>query len=173
MNAGAEGSDFAGMVSRLCGIRLADGTEFDIPGSAVPWSYRDSGLEGILVTTVWLELPPVADAVGQQERLAEFGRRRAARQPRGRSAGCVFRNPPGDSAGRLLDVCGAKGMRMGGAEVSQQHANFFLAGPDTREMDFVALLQATRQRVAQQFGTVLDFEVRILGDAARGRLGIG
>ncbi|MDX9981533.1 MAG: FAD-binding protein [Lentisphaeria bacterium] len=173
MNAGAEGCDFAGLVSRLRGLRLADGTAVERRASAVAWSYRDSDLEGLLVTEVWIDLPPAGDAAGQQERLAEFGRRRAARQPRGRSAGCVFRNPPGDSAGRLLDACGAKGMRAGGAEVSAVHANFFLAGPDTREADFVALLHTARQRVAREHGIVLDFEVRLLGEAAREKLGLG
>lgn len=173
MNAGAEGCDFAGLVSRLRGLRLADGTVFERRASEVAWSYRDSDLEGLLVTEVWIDLPPVGDAAGQQERLAAFGRRRSARQPRGRSAGCVFRNPPGESAGRLLDACGLKGTRVGAAEISAVHANFFLAGPDTREADFVALLHTARQRVARERGIVLDFEVRLLGEAAREKLGLG
>lgn len=173
MNAGAEGCEFAGLVAELRGLRLPDGAGFARQAAEVAWAYRDSDLRGLLVTEVRMNLPPPGVAAEQQERLAEFGRRRAARQPRGRSAGCGFRNPPGDSAGRLLDACGAKGMRVGGAEVSAEHANFFLAGPETREVDFVDLLHLARQRVAQRHGKTLDLEVHLLGEAARGKLGTG
>ena len=163
MNAGAEGTDMAALVARVRGIRLVDGHSVTRAATEIQWGYRETDLSDLLITGVWLDLPPVGDAPGQQERLAEFARRRDARQPRGRSAGCVFRNPPGDAAGRLLDSCGCKGMRVGGAEISQEHANIFTAAPGTREADFLELIRQARGCVRQQTGIRLVLEVRPLG----------
>lgn len=172
MNAGADGSETSQLVLRLRGLNLADGTIVERNASDVAWAYRETDLHDLLVTEVWFALPPLEDATAQQERLADSGHRRSARQPVGRSAGCVFRNPPGDSAGRLIDTCGGKGMRVGGATVSTRHANIFLAEPGTREADFVALVRAVRQLVAQRTGIALVCEVQFLGPAAREALGL-
>ncbi len=172
MNAGAEGCDTSQLVLRLRGVRLADGTIVERNASDVAWAYRESDLHDLLVTEVWFALPSLTDTAAQQERLAGFGERRAARQPVGRSAGCVFRNPAGDSAGRLVDTCGGKGMRIGGATVSDRHANIFLAEAGTREADFVALVRAVRQLVAQRTGVALACEVQFLGPTARETLGL-
>jgi len=166
MNAGAEGTDMAALVTQTRGICLADGQPVTRQAAEVQWRYRETNLSDLLITEVWLDLPASGDAAAQQERLAELARRRNARQPKGRSAGCIFRNPPDDSAGRLLDSCGCKGMRVGGAEISQAHANIFTADPGTSEADFVTLIRQARECVRQQTAIQLALEVQMLGPAA-------
>jgi UDP-N-acetylmuramate dehydrogenase len=163
MNAGAEGFDMAGLVTEVRGVSLFDGMVVVRSADEIHWQYRETDLDGLFITEISFELPTVGDADEQQARLAEYGTKRRERQPTGRSAGCIFRNPPGDSAGRLLDACGCKGMRVGGAEVSQRHANIFTAAPGTREADLLKLVRQARQRVRDQTGISLELEVQVLG----------
>ena len=101
-------------------------------------------------------------------RLAEFRAHRRATQPRGvRTFGSVFTNPPGDSAGRLLEAAGCKGLAVGGARFSPVHANFIEASPGCRAADVLALMGEGRRRVAAAGGPVLAPEVRYL-DPRRG-----
>ena len=101
-------------------------------------------------------------------RLAEFRGQRRATQPQGvRTFGSVFTNPPGDSAGRLLEAAGCKGLAVGGARFSPVHANFIEAEPGTRAADVLALMAEGRRRVAEAHGVVLEPEVRYL-DERRG-----
>jgi UDP-N-acetylmuramate dehydrogenase len=79
------------------------------------------------------------------------------------SAGCVFRNPEGASAGRLIDEAGCKGMRIGDVEVSRVHANFFINKGDAKASDFLKLMDEVKAKVASVFGTELEPEIRILG----------
>jgi UDP-N-acetylmuramate dehydrogenase len=164
MNAGAEGFDMAGLVAEVRGVSLVDGMVAVRSAHEIHWQYRETDLDDLFITEVSFALPPVGDAAEQQARLAEYGRKRRERQPTGHSAGCIFRNPPGDSAGRLLDACGCKGRRVGGAQISQRHANIFTADPGTREADFLKLIDQARQRVYDQTGTSLELEVRLLGE---------
>jgi hypothetical protein len=92
----------------------------------------------------------------------EVVRWRRANQPGGNNAGSVFTNPPGESAGRLIDACGLKGFRVGTAWVSERHANFFQAEPDGRgrAADVVALVLEVRRRVAEATGVTLVPELR-------------
>ena len=92
------------------------------------------------------------DAARCEERVAEIVRWRREHQPGGANAGSVFRNPPGDSAGRLIDECGLKGFRVGGAYVSEKHANFFQAEPGASAADVHGLVLAVRDRVEARAG---------------------
>lgn len=93
--------------------------------------------------------------------------RRSASQPVGRpSCGSVFRNPPGDHAGRLIEKAGLKGARIGGAEVSDKHANFILNAGDATAADIEALIEHVRATVLADSGVALEPEVRIIGDRA-------
>ena len=166
MNAGAEGFDLSGLVRRVRGIRLADGIAATRANHEIRWEYRETDLDDLLVTTVWFDLPPAGDPARQERLIQEHGERRRARLPAGRSAGSVFRNPPGDSAGRLLELCGCKGLRIGGAEVSRRHANVFTADPGTREADFAELVRVARERARAAFGVSLDLEIQFVGDLA-------
>ena len=94
-------------------------------------------------------------------------RARAASQPIGqRSCGSVFRNPPGDHAGRLVDACGLKGARVGGAVVSEKHGNFIVNERNASSADIEALIDKVRSRVREQTGVDLEPEVRVVGRRA-------
>ena len=96
---------------------------------------------------------------------AEFRTKRKATQPGGvRSAGCIFRNPSGDHAGRLIEAAGLKGLRIGEAEVSPVHANFLVNLGAATPGDFLALVEAVRARVRERFGVALETEVELWRD---------
>src|SRR5256884_1641702 len=80
------------------------------------------------------------------------------------SAGCVWKNPPADVAGRLIEKCGLKGKRINGAEISSKHANFIVNRGGATAADILALMDLTRDRVQHQFGIALEPEIRILGE---------
>ncbi|HNR32186.1 MAG TPA: UDP-N-acetylmuramate dehydrogenase [Candidatus Hydrogenedentes bacterium] len=88
--------------------------------------------------------------------------RRLEKQPRGYCCGSVFKNPPGDHAGRLIEACGLKGARRGGAVISPMHANFIMNENNAGFDDIVGLIQLARSRVREQFGVELEPEVRII-----------
>ncbi|MGD8683441.1 MAG: UDP-N-acetylenolpyruvoylglucosamine reductase, partial [Chloroflexota bacterium] len=101
------------------------------------------------------------------ERLADIRRWRQEHQPIGqKSAGSVFRNPPGDSAGRLIDQLGLKGRRVGGAVVSPMHANFIVNTGDATAADVWELAELVRQTVRRERGIELAYEVEFVGDWA-------
>jgi len=170
MNAGADGTSIGQLVTAVQGVRL-DGTPWAAAGPELPWHYREAGIPAdVLVTAVTLRLPPAAPEAAEA-RLQQSGERRRATQPAGRSAGCVFRNPGSTlSAGRLLERAGSKGMAVGGAVVSGQHANFIVTNGQVSEKDFLSLLLQVRQRVFKQTGVVLMPEVKFAGIEAETQL---
>jgi UDP-N-acetylmuramate dehydrogenase len=106
------------------------------------------------------------DASGAE--IAEIVRWRRENQPGGQNAGSVFTNPPGDSAGRLVDAAGCKGLRLGTAHVSEKHANFIQADPDGSADDVRALILEVQRRVEASTGVRLEPELRLVGfDDAR------
>ena len=160
MNAGAHGADMADALvsARVLDARTGELSDWGPQGLAL--GYRSSALDaGHIVTAVTLTLTP-ADA---DEVLAEIDAIRAWRrthQPLERpSCGSVFTNPPGTSAGALIEQAGLKGTRIGGAEVSSRHANFIVTGPDARAADVEELIEHVVRTVAERTGTVLTPEV--------------
>jgi UDP-N-acetylmuramate dehydrogenase len=95
--------------------------------------------------------------------LAEVVRWRREHQPGGQNAGSVFTNPAGDSAGRLVDAAGCRGLRRGTAQVSEKHANFIQADPGGSADDVAALIDEVRRRVRAAHGVDLHPEVRLVG----------
>ena len=107
---------------------------------------------------------------GGEERIRSLLARRADAQPTGLpSCGSVFRNPPGDYAGRLVESCGLKGLHEGGAQVSDKHANFIVTRPGATAADIEALMQRIIETVRRERGVDLQAEVRIVGEPAGGR----
>ncbi len=169
-NAGAHESDIAGVLdtARLLG---ADGTEAIVPATELGLAYRDSRFkradgdgprELILDATFRLE---AADPDLIKTRLDDIRRWRQAHQPLGLpSAGSVFRNPPDDSAGRLIEVAGLKGFRIGGAVVSEKHANFIVNDQKGTAADVRRVGDHVRDVVADTAGVSLVYEVEFLGD---------
>src|SRR5205823_14360441 len=112
-------------------------------------SYRHSSIAPHHVVT-WAEfaLAP-GDTAASEAAIAEIVRWRRENQPGGSNAGSVFTNPPGDSAGRLIDAAGLKGLRVGSATVSAKHANFFQADPAGSADDVAALIQEVQRKVQE------------------------
>jgi UDP-N-acetylmuramate dehydrogenase len=105
------------------------------------------------------------DAAAAQERIRKLLAQRGATQPTQQySCGSVFRNPPGDFAARLIEAAGLKGIRIGGAQVSEKHANFIINTGGASAADIETLIERVRERVEQEHGIVLETEVRIVGD---------
>ncbi|MBN2171121.1 MAG: UDP-N-acetylmuramate dehydrogenase [Candidatus Krumholzibacteriota bacterium] len=167
-NAGAYGGDMAGATAAVAGY-LPDGSPLRIESGALRFSYRRCHLPaGAVVTRVDLRLPPLPPAALPAEREcyeAISGKRAAARTAGVRTAGCTFKNPPGEHAGRLIDACGLKGRRRGGARVFAHHANFIEALDETATAaDVEALIEEVAAAVARETGVRLEREIRIYGE---------
>jgi UDP-N-acetylmuramate dehydrogenase len=165
-NAGAYGGCIADV--------LRSATVMDAAGQVREWqpaefefSYRFSKLKGrrgselVLTATLGLrrEEPKVILA-----RIAEYTAHRRHTQPSEPSVGSVFKNPPGDFAGRLLDQAGLKGFRVGGAQVSQLHANWIVNAGGATASDVWAVIQEMHRRAQEQFGVELELEIERVGD---------
>jgi UDP-N-acetylmuramate dehydrogenase len=124
---------------------------------------RDGGLRGALVLGAWIELRP-GDGDAARRQMAAWTEQRQATQPiKTKNCGSVFRNPPGDSAGRLVEAAGLKGAREGGAQVSTQHANFIVNTGGARAADVDRLIRRIQATVAERFGVALECEVERVG----------
>jgi UDP-N-acetylmuramate dehydrogenase len=99
-------------------------------------------------------------------RITEHQAWRRAHQPTGASCGSVFKNPPDDYAGRLVEAAGLKGERAGGAEISSLHANFFVNTGGATAADVMDLIERARHKVRGQFGVTLELEVELVGEWA-------
>ncbi len=112
-------------------------------------------------------VPRRGDGEAAQKRIKELLQKRIAAQPLNLpNAGSVFRNPPGDHAARLIESCGLKGRRIGGAQVSEKHANFIVNTGDASAADIEALIELVQDTVARETGVRLEREVRIVGERA-------
>ncbi len=143
-----------------------DGTFAEMGPAELAFSYRRSGLGGSIAVRVLLRFDKVGDPEKVLDRMREYRERKRAGQPLAiPSSGCIFKNPPGDSAGGLIDRAGCKGMREGGAEVSSLHANFIVNQDNASCRDVVTLACRVRERVEREFGIVLEPEVALWGEA--------
>ena len=166
MNAGAYGGDFASVLERAL-VAGPDGTGWLTPGE-LGLSYRHSELRpGQVVVAAELRLrhrPP--DEIKAEVR-ALNAQRKAAQPTNRRTFGSVFKNPEHElTAGRMLEACGLKGHRIGGAQISPKHANFIENAGDARTEDALALMREAMRRAREQFGVELEHEVQLLGDIA-------
>jgi UDP-N-acetylenolpyruvoylglucosamine reductase len=164
MNAGAYGGDFAGVLERALVVG-ADRSEWRT-AAELGLRYRHSDLgPGEIVAQVELRLEPHPVAVIKAT-IAELQAQRKAAQPTNkRTFGSVFKNPEHElSAGRMLEACGLRGHRIGGAQISPRHANFIENADGARSEDAIALMAEARRRAREQFGVVLEHEVQLLGD---------
>ena len=165
MNAGGHGRETSEVLRAAMVIDLAaDGREQRREPASLELGYRHSGL-GPMEIVVAAEFAVTAGSPDVlRDELAEVVRWRSEHQPGGANAGSVFRNPPGDSAARLIDqVCGLRGFRRGGAVVSEKHANFIQAGPGATAADVHHLITSVRDRVGRETGVELEVEVHLLG----------
>ena len=163
MNAGAWGHEMSEVADRIRGIDEA-GEAVELAAREIAWSYRSASFPRPL-TIVEAELrltPGDPERIATQEEAWHEARRRT--QPLGEpSAGCVFTNPPGDHASRLIDAAGLKGEREGGAMVSPVHANFIVNAGGATADDVMRLVARVRERVRAAHGVELRLEVQLVG----------
>jgi UDP-N-acetylmuramate dehydrogenase len=172
-NAGAHDADVAGVLESAR-VLAADGSEAVVPVADLDLAYRTSrfkarpggepdGLRDVVIDATFRLDPADPDTI--KARLDEIRRWRQAHQPLGLpSAGSVFRNPDGDSAGRLIDAAGLKGLRIGGAVVSEKHANFIVNDQRGTAADVRRLAERVRREIRERHGVELAFEIEFVGD---------
>jgi len=170
-NAGAHGMDVASNLHAAL-VRPPGGSAVWAPAAQLAFEYRRSALkrtpraERALVLAAQFDLrTEQREAI--ERRANEYVARRKASQPPGASLGSMFKNPPGDFAGRLIEACGLKGRRVGGAMISERHANFFLnVNGEACAADVIALIRIAQDAVQAAFGVALELEVELLGEYA-------
>jgi UDP-N-acetylmuramate dehydrogenase len=163
MNAGA-GSHSIGEIVDAVEAIAQDGTEVAVHKNELRSGYRWSNLsEHICVTRAHLCMRS-GSSEEITERMNQIFRKKKAEQPlSAASAGCVFKNPPGIPAGKLIDECGLKGARIGGAQVSTQHANFIVNTGGATATDVLNLIDRVRSTVRERTGIDLELELEIIG----------
>jgi len=160
MNAGAYGTEIGAYVREVKMYRAAERKIEILRGDQISFQYRHTSFgPDDMMLAVKLELPSKPyEKILQGIRICNEKRR--ASQPLGqKSAGCIFRNPPGGSAGRMIDELGLKGHAVGEARVSERHANFFVNSGKASAADMLALIADVRSRVENNFGVTLENEV--------------
>lgn len=164
MNAGAYGSDFSQVLERVL-VATVDGTGWLTPAE-LGLSYRHSDLRhGQVVVEAELRLTPRAPEEIKADVRELNARRKAAQPTNRRTFGSVFKNPEHElTAGRMLEACGLKGHRIGGAQISPKHANFIENADGARTSDAIALMAEARRRAHERFGVELRHEVELLGE---------
>jgi UDP-N-acetylmuramate dehydrogenase len=160
MNAGAYGMQIGTYVREVKLYRASNRKLETLEGDQISFEYRHTSFApDDMMLAVKLELPstPYREIL-QGIRICNEKRR--ASQPLGqKSAGCIFKNPPGASAGRMIDELGLKGFNVGDARVSDRHANFFVNAGQASANDMLALIGGVRERVQNAFGMILEYEV--------------
>lgn len=164
MNAGAHGHAMEDVTETVDVITPEGDRRLD--RAAMEFAYRSSMLQRqpwvIIAAAMRLRQ---GEPTAITDRLNTWLAHRGATQPIGPpSSGCVFRNPPGDHAGRLIDLSGGKGLTVGGARVSEIHANYIINDRGATASDVVALAELVRVQVQDRTGISLDLEVKLLGD---------
>jgi UDP-N-acetylmuramate dehydrogenase len=164
MNAGAYGSEFEKVVDQVEGA-TSQGQPICLSRGEMTFSYRDSHLPpGTIVTRVRMQLHK-AESVEVGSKLQELVSRRKSSQPSGYpNSGSMFRNPPGDFAGRLIEAAGLKGKRIGQSQISERHANFIVNLGGARAADVLQLTELAQAEVRSRFGVELVLEVKLLGE---------
>ena len=163
MNAGGHGSDMSATLLDADVVDLLTGRWSTVPAGQLALGYRTSAVgPAHIVLRARLGLAE-GDATSARAEIDEIVRWRREHQPGGQNAGSVFTNPPGDSAGRLVDMAGGRGLRLGTARISEKHANFIQADDGGRAADVIALISVARRLVHDRSGVVLHPELRLAG----------
>ncbi len=165
-NAGAHGGAIADNLDRAEILSRDGGIEW-WPNSAFEFAYRSSRLKKEPGEWIVLQAEFALnrdDASACIARMAKYTEHRRRTQPTDPSVGSMFKNPPGDYSGRLIEAAGLKGLRVGQIEVSQVHANFFVNHGGATAHDAVELIEQVRGRVQEQFGVELELEIQLVGE---------
>ena len=164
-NAGAFGGDMSQNLI-WADVLTKDGRE-KLSVEQMQYGYRTSVLKRgetkAIVLSAMLRLKN-SSSEEVSAKISEFSERRKSTQPPGASMGSMFKNPAGDHAGRLIEAAGLKGTRIGNAEISTKHANFFINHGETCARDVRELIDLTHNTVKQKFGIELELEVELIGE---------
>jgi UDP-N-acetylmuramate dehydrogenase len=164
MNAGTRLGEMKDAVKAVRLVTMR-GEVRDLAAASIRFQYRRARLPRGIVVGVWFQLRPGIRAEIARV-VKDYLHYRKATQPLAMpSAGCVFKNPPRESAGSLLEATGLKGMRIGDAEVSTKHGNFIVNRGHASAADVIGLIQKIRRMIKQKAGVRLDLELKIVGEA--------
>ncbi len=165
-NAGAFGSNTAASLKVAEILHPTEGKQ-EWPVEKLEYGYRTSWLKRnpgkVVILAARFELSP-GQPEAIQAKMSEFSARRRETQPQGASMGSTFKNPEGDHAARLIEAAGLKGTRVGGAQISEKHANFFINIDNATASDYYSLIQLAKSRVSEAFGVSLELEIELVGD---------
>jgi UDP-N-acetylmuramate dehydrogenase len=169
-NAGAHGGDMDGNLNEISLLDLHSDATLTWERQRLAYGYRSSALKGqhgrYIVLSASLHLDPGHPPAELNAIADQFIEHRKRTQPPGASLGSMFKNPPGDFAGRLIEAAGLKGHQIGGVQVSPIHANFFVNHGTGTAADYAALIDLAQARVQAEFGIELELEVERIGDWA-------
>jgi UDP-N-acetylmuramate dehydrogenase len=159
-NAGGRHGEIGQFVQAVT-VMTARGEQFTRRGDELTFEYRFSSINELAILNVELELKP-GDPNEITRRMRQLWITKKAAQPFSfQSAGCIFKNPRGLSAGSLIEQSGLKGMKVGGAEVSDRHANFIVTSSGATSADVLNLIEVIQSRVSEQHGVDLELEINI------------
>jgi UDP-N-acetylmuramate dehydrogenase len=174
-NAGAHGSDMSSclLVANILQLKFSQGdhhsdiSEQEWSVAQLDYGYRTSSLKrqpgmGVILAATLKLSPSTNEAV--QAKMDVFQTKRRSSQPIGASLGSIFKNPPGDHAGRLIEATGLKGAKIGQVEVSQLHANFMINHNDASADDYAALIRFVQEEVYKKYRVHLELEIELIGD---------
>jgi UDP-N-acetylmuramate dehydrogenase len=163
MNAGTRLGEMQNSVKAVRLVTIK-GDVVDLPAASIPFEYRKARLPKGIVVGVWLQLRQGLRADIAKVVKDYLHYRRDTQPLTMPSAGCVFKNPRNDSAGRLVEAAGLKGLRVGDAEVSTKHGNFIVNRGHASAAEVIALIGKVRRRIKQKAGVKLDLELKIVGE---------
>jgi UDP-N-acetylmuramate dehydrogenase len=163
MNAGANGGETKDVLVEATGIGRA-GAKHVFDNAGMQFVYRNSGVDPSIIFTSARFRGPIADPAAIRARMDEVQQHRETAQPiREKTGGSTFKNPPGHSAWKLVDAAGCRGLRIGGAQVSEMHCNFLINTGDATASDIEQLGETVRARVLAQSGIDLHWEIKRIG----------
>jgi UDP-N-acetylmuramate dehydrogenase len=165
MNAGANGGETKDVLIEATGIGR-DGTKHNFSNADMKFVYRNSGVDPAIVFTSARFRGAIAAPETIRARMADVQTHRETAQPiREKTGGSTFKNPPGHSAWKLIDAAGCRGLRVGGAQVSEMHCNFLINTGDATGHDIETLGETVRARVKENSGIELQWEIKRIGIA--------
>lgn len=163
MNAGANGGETKDVLVEARGVGR-DGTKHTFSNADMKFVYRNSGVDPSIIFTSARFRGDTSDSEAIRARMAEVQTHRETAQPiREKTGGSTFKNPPGRSAWKLVDAAGCRGLRVGGAEVSEMHCNFLINTGDATAHDIETLGETVRERVKANSGIELHWEIKRIG----------
>lgn len=159
-NAGSRGGDIGQWACRAT-VMTRSGEIIERQRDELVFAYRESSLDELVILWAEFELEEDDPTELTKRMQKQWIMKKAAQPLSNQSAGCIFKNPRGISAGMLIDQAGLKGVRVGGAEVSDRHANFIIADPGTSSQEVLQLIDLVRGRVAERLGVELELEIEL------------